>query len=433
LEGQETSAAPVTETAPVKMSLDEAVKAAFRTPAPPETKIDDASTAQEAADDAADNDPMAPLPSATDQPSENESSASSDGTHSKADAKPAPDAKAAPEPAKGSLEAPRQWKKEWREKFEKLTPEAKEILLERDREYNKGFTKNAQEHAEVRRFSEGVKSAFQPHHRQQMAQTGLDDVGAVKYLLAQHDAFNSDPVGFVATTAKQVGDPLKFLSAVAQRAGVSLDASASQAAQAQPAQAADAAEWVDPQVIELRKQLDETRQQLGGITQYLQTQTQTAAQREATMREAQERQWQGRVATEIENFVGATDDQGNLLYPHAEDVQQQMAVLLASEPTLAKLKYSDPARALQEAYQHAVYLNPQIRESVIEAEKARALAAKEAEWRQQFQTAQAAQAAHRAKTAATVKGSPGANGSSRPQQRMSIDEAVRAGVRSVFR
>ena len=424
MEGQEPSAAPVTETAPQKMSLDEAVKAAFRNP-PSEPKIDDASVS---ADDAADNDPMASLPTAEDRPSEHVT-ASSDGAKPQPGAESASDAKAAPEPKSGSLEAPKQWKKEWRDKFDKLSPEAKEILLERDREYNKGFTRNASENAEARRFVEGVKSTFQPHHRQQMSQTGLDDVGAVKYLLAQHDASNNDPVGFVATVAKQV-DPVKFLSAVAQRAGVTLDQPAQ--AQAQPAPA-ESNEWVDPQVIELRKQLDETRQQLGGIHQYLQTQTQTAQQREATMREAQERQWHGRVATEIETFVGATDDQGNLLHPHAEDVQQQMAVLLASEPTLAKLKFSDPAKALQEAYNHAVYLNPQIRESVIEAEKARALAAREAEWKAQFQNQQAAQAAQRAKTAATVKGSPGANGSSRPTQRMSLDEAVKAGVRSVFR
>lgn len=427
MEGQETSAAPVTtETVPQKMSLDEAVKAAFRTPPPSEPKIDDAPA--QSADDAADNDPMAPLPRAEDRPSEHVP-ASSDGAKPQPGAPPASDANAAPEPKSGSLDAPKQWKKEWRDKFDKLPPEAKEILLERDREYNKGFTRNASENAEARRFVEGVKSTFQPHHRQQMSQTGLDDVGAVKYLLAQHDAFNNDPVGFVAQVAKQV-DPVKFLSAVAQRAGITLDQPAQ--AQAQPAPA-ESNEWVDPQVIELRKQLDETRQQLGGIHQYLQTQTQTAQQREATMREAQERQWQGRVATEIETFVGATDDQGNLLHPHAEDVQQQMAVLLASEPTLAKLKFSDPAKALQEAYNHAVYLNPQIRESVIAAEKAQALAAREAEWKAQFQHQQAAQAAQRAKTAATVKGSPGANGSSRPTQRMSLDEAVKAGVRSVFR
>ena len=415
-----------------KMSLSDSVKSAVRSSLESErnSRIDDAPQIDGNVA-AADTDPMADAP--TDQPAPVDAQTavptSVEPSVDSPQAKDQTKAADAPNASPASLEAPKQWSKAWREKFDKLPPEAKEILLDRDREYNKGFTKNAQDNAEFRRRSEALSTTFQDHHRKQMQSTGLDEVGAVKYLLQQHDAFNNDPVGFVAQVASQVG-PEKFLPAVLQKLGLTPDkAGFSPQPQPTPVAAADPQnEWVDPQVLALKEQLAAYQTELGGIKQFLQHSTQTASQREQAQREAQGRAYESQVATEIEHFVTSTDDQGNLLYPHVEDVQGDMALLIANHPEISQIR--NPRERMEAAYNRAVYLNPQIRDSVIEAAankaRAEAIAQKDAE----YKALQTAQAAQRARTAATLKGSPGANGIASSTKKMTIDEAVRAAVRS---
>jgi hypothetical protein len=423
---------PVTEPAAGgRMSLSDSVKSAVRSSLETErnSRIDDAPQLDGDAA-AADTDPMADAPTDQTAPVDAQAAVSTSVEPSVNSPQAKDQTKAAdtPSASPASLEAPKQWSKAWREKFDKLPPEAKEILLDRDREYNKGFTKNAQDNAEYRRRSEALSTTFQDHHRKQMQSTGLDEVGAVKYLLQQHDSFNNDPVGFVAQVASQVGAE-KFLPAVLQRMGVTPD-KIGLAPQSQPTPvAADPQnEWVDPQVLDLKNQLAEYQKKLGGIEQFLQQSTQTATQREQAQREAQQRAYEGQVVTEIEHFVTSTDDQGNLLYPHVEDVQGDMALLIANHPEISQIR--NPRERMEAAYNRAVYLNPQIRDSVIEAAankaRAEAIAQKEAE----YKALQSAQAAQRARTAATLKGSPGANGIASSTKRMTIDEAVRAAVRS---
>jgi len=65
----------------------------------------------------------------------------------------------------------------------------------------------------------------------------------------------------------------------------------------------------------------------------------------------------------INNFVSSKDEQGNLVYPHFEQVREQMAVELE-----ARGIHSPTAEDLASSYQNACYANPTLRAELIQAE-----------------------------------------------------------------
>lgn len=294
--------------------------------------------------------------------------------------------------SKDPLEAPKHWPADRRDSFQKLPDDAKRIILDRNKEANVAVTKAQQEAAQFRRTHEAVATAFNDDHRKQMAQSGMDEVGAVRYLLAQHDALNRDPVN--------------FLKAVIRQTGVSADQLFGQAQAAQqpnPENAqADEAAWRDPDLVALEarlaklQQAEEARQQ------------QTIEQQRNE--KARYQQWFTGQCSQFETAIG---DDGNAKYPHLPAVMDDMIRIISTDPAFNESFRTTPQQTLEAAYNQALRLNPDIYQQQLEEEVQRRLQATEAQ-----------RAVQKAQIANTRKGSPGANGQAQVRQRMSREEAI---------
>jgi hypothetical protein len=292
--------------------------------------------------------------------------------------------------ANATLEAPKHWPADRRASFQALPDDAKKIVLERNKEANVAVTKAQQEAAQYRRTSEAVASVFNDDHRAQMRSSGLDEIGAIQYLVQQHDALNRDPVGFLKAVIAQTGVKAEQLFG-------------GQPPQQQPAATTAApaeGEWKSPTEIALE-------QKLAQIEAWRDAQE---AKRQADERKAVENQHaeanrhQNWFNDQCVAFETAMDDEGNPKYPHLPAVMGDMVRLVHSDPAAKALLRSEPHKALEQAYNQALYLNPDIRQQIIDADLEKRLADREA-----------ANSVKKAQAATTRKGSPGANGTAKPK------------------
>lgn len=95
------------------------------------------------------------------------------------------------------------------------------------------------------------------------------------------------------------------------------------------------------------------------LTQYLQAQEQARMQQDQTERDSA-----------VDNFFSAKDDKGALKYPYAENVLDDMEVLIkqikAGNPRMAH------EQALEQAYHKAVWANPETRAQLLKEQQAQA-------------------------------------------------------------
>lgn len=246
------------------------------------------------------------------------------------------------------IKAPSSWKPAAQEAYlkaergEALTPEEVRILTNEANRRESDFHRGVEEfktHAQKARAYEQVIAPYQ----QTFQQLGVDAPTAISALLkADHTLRYSDP----ATKAQ-------YLQQLAQQYGVNLE------------QIQNPPQY-DPQTQYLMQQLNELRQTQAQWHNSIQQQEQTRANQE------------------LEQFSSA----GNA---HFEAVRNDMADLLET----------GKATSLQDAYEKAVWMNPDIRQSLIEQQRSEAQ-----------KKAMAEAQAIRAKTAAvSVKGSsPSAGG-----------------------
>lgn len=303
--------------------------------------------------------------------------------------------------SKDPLEAPKHWSKDRREKFnallQSLPDDAKEItasiILDRNKEANVAVTKAQQEAAQFRRTHEAVGSAFGDDHRKQMQAAGMDEIAAVRYLVAQHDALNRDPVNFLKAVIRQAGVSAEQLFGQAQAAPQ----------QPNPATQPPAeAEWRDPDVVALEQRLAKLQE------------AEERRQQQATEHQRNEKlNYQKWFADQCSKFEYAIGDDGNAKYPHLDAVISDMRSIIAADPAFDEAFRATPQQALEAAYNKALRLNPEIYQQQLEDEVSRRLQAVEAQ-----NAVKKAQAAH------TRKGSPGANGQAQVRLRMSRAEAI---------
>lgn len=239
-----------------------------------------------------------------------------------------PDAK--PEEA---MEAPAHWPAADREMFAKQPPEAQKWLLGRHKAMEADYTKKTQELTSVRRMKEVLDEVFAPF-REQMHLNGIDEVTAIRQLVGAHQFLQRDPAGGIKHLADKYGIELKSLidgAAAADPAGES------------------------PTVKALRTQVE---QLTGQLKQFTGAQT--------------EQQMHARL-NEVTQFAEEKDDQGNLKRPHFDDVAKDVARLIKAA------KSDGETLSLQDAYDQAVYANPQTRQKVLAAQDAQRRAKEEAE------------------------------------------------------
>jgi len=215
-----------------------------------------------------------------------------------------------------ALAAPNHWPKDFAGKFEALEPAAQHMFMERYKDLEGDYTKKTQALAQYRKRQEAFDEIMKPH-KSDFERAGMDEVGAVRQLLAAHDYLQKDPQNAIAWLANQYG--------------VDVGAVGNDPALED--------EYADPQVKQLQQQVA----QLTGFIQNQQTQQQS--------------QVQASTQSLIDQFAAETDANGNPKHPHFERVRGVMGTLISSEN----------AKDLNSAYEMAVYADPELRQEQVKA------------------------------------------------------------------
>jgi hypothetical protein len=270
----------------------------------------------------------------------------------KAETPPAPaEAKKEPTPDKPQSGAkflpPDRWPAARKELFAKQPPEVQEAWLAQHKEFESGFTKKSQDLSERAKIADGVRGLFTDEHRQAMQRVGVqNEVGAVQYLLAQHDFYKRDPRGYVAAVMRNAGiDPRIYIQGATE----------TPEQQGQQPEQQQQLPPVHPALLQEIGTLRETLQNLSAREQ-----ERVAQQVEAT----------------IAAFESAKDDSGSLAHPHFERVADTMIELVKSDPRLRGMP--DGSEKLQRAYDLAIWDDAELRQEIIDAETQRRIAAHQA-------------------------------------------------------
>lgn len=249
--------------------------------------------------------------------------------------------------------APQHWPREYQDAFAKAPPEIQgawknqvQTLLG---EARKAKTANAE-------YDRLFTPEWQQHYEAKGHQNAASFMGE---LLHMYQSASADPGQFIQLQASLKGQtPQQYLQELAGYVGVNFSANGEQ-------QQAEANEYVDPEIQQVRQHTDQNfaalNQKIAALGDVLTTQRQQA------------------VDSALQKFVGATDDQGNPKHVHFEAVQSRIADLLMNDPQIAALKQSDMAGALAQAYEAAIWADPQTRTQLIAAEKEAERKAAEAE------------------------------------------------------
>jgi hypothetical protein len=256
------------------------------------------------------------------------------------------------------IEPPRSWSAEEKAEFTKLPPEIQRTLSRREADRDRLLTQKANELArEKRRFDE-LDRVLEPH-RQEMHLAGMSEAQGIARLIAAHESLKRNPAQAIAWLAKEYGADLNSLN--------------------KP-------DTTDPTVRQLQQQVQQLTAQLQGHSQ---AQTQ---EREMT------------VLQEIERFATEAKD-GKPLRPHWEAVAGDMPALI--QIVRGQNPHLSTREVMQEAYDRAVWANPEIRESLRKSEAEQAQAKQRAE--------QAAAAERARKAAVSVSGAPGGSSAKAPE------------------
>lgn len=341
-----------------------------------------------------------------------------------AESKPDESARPVEEPTgtlvQSTLEAPKHWPADRRAQFQNLPDDAKRIILDRNKEANVAVTKAQQEAAQYRRTHESLTTVFTDDQKREMQQAGLDEIGAVKHLAELHTAFNRDPLAVFAQVANNSRDPVGFLKAAAERLGVKAEQlfGGSPVTQQQVQTAPELEEWKDPALVAMEAKMEARLAKLTELEQWKAAQEQERQQAQRT----EQQRFNSWFTEQCNSFENAMDDEGNPKYPHLPAVIGDVVRLVQTDPAAKSLLLSRPAEALEKAYQQALYLNPDIRQQIIDAEYQRRMAEHEA-----------ASSVKKAQAASTRKGSPGANGHAKPRQNMTREEAINMAMQEAER
>lgn len=252
--------------------------------------------------------------------------------------------------------APAAWKKEIQAKWAELPDWARAEITKREEDVQKGFAK----YQNLRTVEPVLDYAGQLAPR-----FGLQGPQLVQQW-AQVQGALLDP-----KQAPQV------IQALAKQYGVLLGATAQPApAIEKPAEtpAADPNAWVDPEVAALKQALE----QLQGWKTNLEKQAEEAAQQAQVQAQQQK-------LSAIDQFASEKGSDGQPLRPHLETVMPDMvASINRVRSTNPNLSDQD---VLQQAYDIAVWGNPETRKLVLDAQKASEEAERKAEARKRAQAA----------------------------------------------
>ena len=235
-----------------------------------------------------------------------------------------------PEP----ISPPASWTKEKKEQFTELPRHLQEYVVERDLAQTRDYTKKTEEAGEVRRRYGWVDEVLQPY--QELIQSNsINPAQLFSNLLAAERALSTNPEQAFLQLAQNKGLDLRKLVEAQGQTPV-----------------------IDQNVVALQRQVQNLNQQLQQQTQSAQQQQQTAAE------------------SAIQAFTNEADEAGELLRPYLSRVETQMI------PIVQLLKGQNPGlghvEALQQAYEKAIWADPEIRSELLQRELATKQAAEKA-------------------------------------------------------
>lgn len=213
------------------------------------------------------------------------------------------------------LDAPKSYKKEYAEKFKTLAPEWRKYLTEREKETERGFS----DFGNKLNGYKWVDSVFQPRS-ERLSKSGISQPQQYFEALAKiDDAINQDPRGTIKTLIEAYGVNL--------------------------------ADDNNSEQNQLQQKISRLEQGFNSLNGFL------ANQRQAELRST------------IESFISAKDEAGNPVHPHFDKVKVVMGQLMKS----------GTAANIQDAYDKAVWLDPEIRGQLMAEKNDKALKSKVAE------------------------------------------------------
>lgn len=222
---------------------------------------------------------------------------------------------ASEEPQITPLAAPEHWSAERKETFGKLAElgdegvAAQQLLLDREREFEKGIGEKSQDAASARKQVERFEEMIAPY-RDMWRMRGMDEYQGVGTLLAYQRALDSQPV-----------ETLRFL---AQQYGVDLTT------------LVPSDEDVDPQVAALRKENAELKAQRSAD--------------QSGQRQAQQAQMNAAIGA----FKDEKGSDGKLLHPHFDAVLSDMTDLAFG------MRQRGQTPELKTLYDRAVLMHPEL-------------------------------------------------------------------------
>lgn len=277
-----------------------------------------------------------------------------------------PDGKFLPKDAQPTTQAPpdeppSSWRAEtkalWKEIDVKFGPEQSKLLKEelrkRENDYRSGISQKDAEVAPIKSFYNDLNPILAPM-MQQWQQQGVTPQQALGHLINLQTNFQRDPAGTIRWLAQTARIDLSTLTGAPQGDG----------------------KTVDPQLAPVLQELNGLRSKLHQLETGWASQTTAAA------------------TAEIQAVMDETGADGKPVRPHFndvfQDIQAEMQILRGQHPDWS------PRKITEQAYETAIWRNPQTRQKMIEGTEAQRRASEDAK-----QRASAAEAA-----AKQVRGGP---------------------------
>ena len=203
--------------------------------------------------------------------------------------------------------APEHWSSDQREKFEPLSPEAREIVLGFDADFKRGYQEKAQT---ITAITEAIKP-----WEDALSRKGITADQAIRTLFAAQNQLDTNALQGVLQIAQGYGIADQLREHFAPQT--------------------DDEDFTDPGIKALQQDIKGLKGEIQQTNQGIQQQTIDAGN------------------AQIESFKTATDDDGKLKYPHFEQVMNLVT------------SYVKDGETLESAYEKAVWTVPEFRQSQV--------------------------------------------------------------------
>jgi hypothetical protein len=285
-----------------------------------------------------------------------------------------------------SKEPPANWPAAEKAMFKTMPEPVQQFLLKRHSAMEADYTKKTQAIASFKNEYEPVDKLFAPHIEQMKAK-GFSP----RTLIESWAKVETELAAGPDSATRIIQGLIKGYNIPVAKIAAALGVKSAPAAEPEIDPATGQRKLPVPEVQQQIQLPPELLERLGRVEQFATTEQ----QRRANEAQARQRDAENGVMSQIEKFKSASDDKGNLLHPHFEDVEADMTALANAH---LSMKQSVPA--LDDLYERAVWANPSTREKVRTAET-------QAAEKDRAEKARAKAAAAK-RASASVTGAPGA-------------------------